>query len=68
MLKDRARRDAVRGAGLRDEWVEGALPSQDTPPDRVFEDKEAAAHLQAVLLELPQRTRDVFVLRVFEGC
>ncbi len=67
VLKDRARRDAVRGGGLHDEWVEGALPSSDFPPDRVLESKEAAARLQAVLLELPQRTRDVFVLRVFEG-
>lgn len=67
VLKDRARRDAVRCGGLHDEWVEGTLPSSDFPPDRVLESKEAAARLQAVLLELPQRTRDVFVLRVFEG-
>ncbi len=67
VLKDRARREAVRGGGLHDEWIEGTLTSSDFPPDRVLESKEAAARLQAVLLELPQRTRDVFVLRVFEG-
>ncbi len=67
VLKDRARRDAVRGGGLHDEWIEGTLPGSDFSPDRVLESKEAAARLQAVLLELPQRTRDIFVLRVFEG-
>jgi RNA polymerase sigma factor (sigma-70 family) len=67
VLKDQARRAAVRGGGLHDEWPDDSLASSDFPPDRVLESKEAAAQLRAVLLELPQRTRDVFVLRVLEG-
>lgn len=67
VLKDHARRDAVRGRGLHDELVDGTLVSSDFLPDRVLESRQAAARLQAVLLELPERTRDVFVLRVLEG-
>jgi RNA polymerase sigma-70 factor (ECF subfamily) len=66
VLKDRARRDAVRGGGLHDDFDDG-LASSDFPPDRVLESKEAAARLQATLRKLPERTRDVFVLRVLEG-
>ncbi len=68
VLKDRARRAAVRGYGLHDPLVEGdALASSEIPADRVLDGKEAAARLRAVLLELPERQRDVFVLRVMEG-
>ena len=67
VLKDRARREAVRGAGLHDDILDDALPSSEIPADRVLESREAAARLQAVLRELPERTRDVFVLRVLEG-
>ena len=67
VLKDRARRDAVRGAGLHDELLDDGLASSEIPPDRVLESREAAERLQAVLLELPERTRDIFVLRVLEG-
>jgi RNA polymerase sigma factor (sigma-70 family) len=67
VLKDRARREAVRGAGLHDPILDDSLIGSDIPPDRVLESREAAERLQAVLLELPERTRDVFVLRVLEG-
>jgi RNA polymerase sigma-70 factor (ECF subfamily) len=67
VLKDRARRDTVRGAGLHDALIDDQLAGSEFPPDRVLESREAAARLQAVLLELPERTRDVFVLRVLEG-
>jgi RNA polymerase sigma-70 factor (ECF subfamily) len=67
VLKDRARREQVRGAGLHDAILDDSLVSSEIPPDRVLESREAAERLQAVLLELPQRTRDVFVLRVLEG-
>jgi RNA polymerase sigma factor (sigma-70 family) len=67
VLKDRARREAVRGNGLHDQLAETLPGDSDFPADRVLESREAAARLQAVLLELPERTRDVFVLRVLEG-
>jgi len=66
VLKDRARRDAVRGAGLHEE-IDDHLAGSEISPDRVLESREAADRLQAVLIELPERTRDVFVLRVLEG-
>ncbi|WP_242137836.1 sigma-70 family RNA polymerase sigma factor [Sphingomonas sp. TREG-RG-20F-R18-01] len=66
VLKDRARRAAARGSGLHDALDENFAGSE-IPPDRVFESREAADRLQAVLLELPERTRDVFVLRMLEG-
>lgn len=66
VLRDRARRAATHGAGLHDEIPEG-LASSEIPADRVLEGREAAERLRAVLLELPERTRDIFVLRVLEG-
>jgi len=66
VLKDRARRGAARGAGLHDD-LDDDLASSEIPPDRVLESREAADRLQAVLLDLPERTRDAFVLRVLEG-
>jgi RNA polymerase sigma-70 factor (ECF subfamily) len=67
VLKDRARRAAVRGHGLQDPLPEDGLVSSEIPADRVLASKEAAARLRAVLAELPERRRDVFVLRVLEG-
>ncbi|MDF0490022.1 sigma-70 family RNA polymerase sigma factor [Sphingomonas sp. H39-1-10] len=66
VLRDRARRNAARGGGLHDA-IDEDLAGSEIPPDRVLEGREAADRLQAVLLELPERTRDVFVLRVLEG-
>lgn len=65
-LKDRARRDAVRCAGAHDEFDETLHAGSDFSPARVLEGKEAIDRLQATLRSLPERTRDAFVLRVFE--
>lgn len=68
VLKDRARRATVRGAGLHDPLPEeDRLASSEIPADRVLAGKQAAARLRTVLSELPERQRDVFVLRVLEG-
>jgi RNA polymerase sigma-70 factor (ECF subfamily) len=68
VLKDRARRVTVRGGGLHDPLSEdNRLESSEIPADRVLAGKQAVARLRAVLTELPQRQRDVFVLRVLEG-
>ncbi len=67
VLKDRVRREQVRGSGLHDPLTGDDLVGSEIPPDRVLESREAAERLQAVLRELPDRTRDVFVLRVLEG-
>ena len=67
VLKDRARRAAVRGQGLHDPLTDDDLASSDIPADRVLAGREAAARLRVALAELPERRRDVFVLRVLEG-
>lgn len=67
VLRDQARRDAVREVGKHDPIEDCDLPGSDFAPDRVLESRQAATILRAALLELPERTRDVFVLRVLEG-
>jgi RNA polymerase sigma-70 factor (ECF subfamily) len=68
VLKDRARRAAARAGGLHDPLPEDdRLASSEIPADRVLAGRMAAAQLRAVLAELPERQRDVFVLRVLEG-
>lgn len=67
-LRDKARRDTVRHAGMHGELDENLLEGSDITPLRVLEGKEAIVQLRAALMELPERTRDVFVLRVFEEC
>lgn len=67
-LRDKARRDTVRQAGMHGELDENLLEGSDFTPLRVLEGKEAIVQLRAALMELPERTRDVFVLRVFEEC
>lgn len=67
VLKDQARREAALRRGAPDDDIGLALQSSDFPPDRVLESKEAATLLAAALGELPERTRDIFVLRMLEG-
>ena len=69
VLKDHARRGRVRGAGQHEPIEPHAetLPGSEIPPDRVLASRKIAAQLQAALLELPERSRDVIVLRLLEG-
>ncbi|MBX9815596.1 MAG: sigma-70 family RNA polymerase sigma factor [Sphingomonas sp.] len=69
VLKDHARRARVRGAGLHDPIDAAAdrLAGSQIPPDRVLASGLIAAQVRAALLELPERTRDVIVLRLMEG-
>lgn len=69
-LKDLQRRDAVR-------FRHGAVDAQDIDleeearsdlsPERVLLGRQAVAQLAAALRELPERTRDIFMLRCYEG-
>lgn len=68
VLRDRARRDKVRHEGASVPIDDYDLPGSDFAPDRVLEGRQAAERLRQVLEELPERTRDVFVLRILEGC
>ncbi|MEJ7926392.1 sigma-70 family RNA polymerase sigma factor [Sphingobium sp. AN641] len=67
-LLDKVRRDVVRHASNHVEFDEKLLQGSDLTPLRVLEGREAIVHLRAALLELPERTRDIFVLRIFEEC
>jgi RNA polymerase sigma factor (sigma-70 family) len=66
-LKDHYRRQIVR------ERMPAGHPAffdptdSDFSPDRVLQGREALARLVAALRELPERTRDVLMLRCFEG-
>lgn len=66
-LRDRARREAARGGAVHESWDDEAHPGSDFSAQRVLEGREAVLRLRDALLELPERTRDIFVLRVLEG-
>lgn len=67
VLKDRARRGRTRGDGFGESLEQDGLEGSDFAPDRVLEGRKAVARLREALLELPERTRDVFVMRMLEG-
>ena len=68
VLRDKARRDKVRHQGASVPIENYDLPGSEFAPDRVLEGRQAADRLRQALEELPERTRDVFVLRMLEGC
>lgn len=67
VLRDRFRRETVREYDKHDPIENLSLVSSEISPDRVLESKEAATALRNALSQLPERTRDVFVLRMIEG-
>lgn len=66
VLRDRARRAAVRETARHVEFDGLDIESADFSPLRVLVGREGLMRVQAALRELPQRTRDVFVLKLFE--
>lgn len=67
VLQDRARRRQVRAADAHDSFDGDRHAGEDFAPDRVLDGKERLRLVGAALLELPERTRHVFVLRRVEG-
>ena len=68
VLRDRARRDLAQRRSVDEDAAEFShAQGSDFAPDRVLESKQAAEFLAAALRDLPERTRDIFVLRVIEG-
>lgn len=67
VLQDRARRRQVRAADAHDAFDGERHAGEDFAPDRVFDGKERLRQVSVALLELPERTRHVFVLRRLEG-
>ncbi|GAB7551256.1 hypothetical protein NRB_07530 [Novosphingobium sp. 11B] len=67
-LRDKARRDTARRADLHDELDHRLHSSCTITPLRTLEGREAIERLHCALMQLPERSRDIFVLRIFEDC
>jgi RNA polymerase sigma factor (sigma-70 family) len=67
VLRDRQRRRRARCAEAHDLFDPERHADADFPPDRVLDGQERLRRASAALLELPERTRHVFVLRRLEG-
>jgi RNA polymerase sigma factor (sigma-70 family) len=67
VIRDRARRQAARHHRQHDELSEGELPTNDLSPERVLLGAEQLERVIAALDELSESTRQVFVLRRYEG-
>lgn len=65
-LRDQARRDVAQRRADHIEFDVNAHGGSDFSPDRVIQGRQALAALHGALRQLPERTRDVFVLRVLE--
>jgi RNA polymerase sigma factor (sigma-70 family) len=65
-LRDKGRRDVAHHRRDHGELHEDLHQSSEISAERVLAGKQAMARLQVALRDLPERTRDVFVLRVFE--
>ncbi|MCL1635747.1 sigma-70 family RNA polymerase sigma factor [Luteimonas sp. SX5] len=66
-LRDWRRRREVRDQDAHESFdADIHQPATDISPERVLLGREAIEQVTAVLRGLPQRTRDVFVLRVLE--
>lgn len=66
-LKDHRRRGVTRARFDAQGLAESSAADSDLSPERVLLGREAMALVAASLRELPERTRDVFMLRCFEG-
>src|ERR1700728_1766833 len=67
VIRDRARRQAARRHRQHDELSESELPTNDLSPERVLLGAEQLDRVIAALEELSETTRQVFVLRRYEG-
>jgi RNA polymerase sigma factor (sigma-70 family) len=67
VIRDRARRQATRHHREHDELSESDLPANDLSPERVLLGSEQLDRAIAALEELSECTRQVFVLRRYEG-
>jgi RNA polymerase sigma-70 factor (ECF subfamily) len=67
VLIDRARRRAARRLQDHECFDPKAHAGETIPVERVFIGRESLNHASIALLELPERTRTIFVLRRLEG-
>jgi RNA polymerase sigma-70 factor (ECF subfamily) len=67
VLVDRMRRAAVRRRSEHETFDPQIHADEDFPSERVFIGQEALSRASVALLELPERTRTIFILRRLEG-
>ena len=67
VLNDYLRRRRSHQADKHDSFDPDLHADADFAVDRVMEGQERLRHATALLLELPERTRNVFILRRIEG-
>ena len=67
VLRDRARRTAVRAAGNELEQICFGVDDEEPSPEGVLLGREALGLAVRALFELPERVRTVFILHRFEG-
>lgn len=67
VLRDQYRKDRVRQIMVTTDFSEFDVVDEESSPERVIEDRDELNNVIAALNELSERTRDVFLLRRFEG-
>jgi RNA polymerase sigma-70 factor (ECF subfamily) len=67
VLIDRARRASVRREGMHDPIADLQLASPEGSPSRILEGREALEQAAKALRELPERTRNMFLLNRLDG-
>lgn len=65
-LRDRVRRDTVRERTAHFAFDETIHGNSSITPERIVGGQLAVSELRDAIARLPERTRDIFVLRVFE--
>lgn len=66
-LKDHYRHNAVRERFAKERGAKDDTPDSDFSSERVLLGREAIALLTQAIRQLPERTRDIFILRNLEG-
>src|SRR6266702_2496831 len=67
VMRDRIRKRVVRRASHHEPLEKCELPTNDFSPERVLQGRQLLDRAFEALLALPERTREVFVLRLYEG-
>lgn len=67
VLTDHLRKKVVRHSDAHEPFDQNRHEGADFSPEHVLMDRQQLARATAVLLELPERTRVIFVLRRLEG-
>ncbi|MPT48972.1 MAG: sigma-70 family RNA polymerase sigma factor [Sphingobium sp.] len=67
VMRDKVRRDTVRQVEFQQSLTEAEHPVDECTPDRVILAREEVRHLIDILAELPETTRDIFLMKRFDG-